>query len=243
MAEAKTDPTDDLPPKTGLSGWRLIVEDLFPAWCDRLGSSEDARDETYALLCDRETRSAKYRVDASGKEIPGTFSSLGPWFWPGRLLLEPDADGGVDRLVVDYMDYVDAYSVPGERMEFLVRHLDVERWERLYPELAAPPPAPSKEPTSVPTTLSEELSNKLRQKPGPKPDFNWGKIEGKCYDLMDHHGDFTPDDPDWDCQARLEEALMKFCQETEGRQPAPSTLREKLPGWLLTWRERKTGET
>jgi hypothetical protein len=155
MARAKTDPTDDLPPKTGPSGWRLIVEDLFPAWCDRLGSSEDARDETYALLCDRETRSAKYRVDASGKEIPGTFSSLGPWFWSGRLLLEPDANGGVDRLVVDYMDYVDAYSVPGERMEFLVRHLDIERWERLYPELAAPPPPPSKNPISAPASTDE----------------------------------------------------------------------------------------
>jgi hypothetical protein len=80
-----------------------------------------------------------------------------------------------------------------------------------------------------------------RAKPGPKPDFELGEIEAKCYDLMDHNGDFTPDDPDWDCQARLETALMKFCQETRGREPGASTLREKLPEWLSTWHKRKTG--
>jgi len=121
------------------------------------------------LLCDRETRSAKYRVDASGKEIPGTFSSLGPWFWSGRLLLEPDADGGVNRLVVDYMDYVDAYSVPGERMKFLVRYLDVERWERLYPELAAPPSAISKDPVSAPASPDEIISIIAADQPEERP--------------------------------------------------------------------------
>jgi hypothetical protein len=88
---------------------------------------------------------------------------------------------------------------------------------------------------------ANQPEDKLKAKPGPKPDFEWEKIETKCYDLMDHNGDFMPDDPDWDHQARLETALMSFCQETWGREPGASTLRERLPGWLSTWRKRKSG--
>jgi hypothetical protein len=93
--------------------------------------------------------------------------------------------------------------------------------------------------TLVPADQHEDRPQKA--KPGPKPEFEWGRIETKCYDLMDHHGDFMPDDRDWDCQARLETELMKFCQETWGREPGASTLREKLPEWLSAWHKRKTG--
>jgi hypothetical protein len=222
MAEADTDPT-----RTS-SDWLLIVEDVFPRWRDRTGSSKDGKAEVDALLCDPETHSAIHKVDASGKEIPGTSSYVDdPGFWPDCLVLVRDADGGADHLVIDYPDpiYLD---LPDGHWEGFVRRLDVERHERRYFPMTAAPP-------------SEELSNKPRQKPGPKPDFDWGRIETKGYALMDHHGDFMPDDPEWDCQARLEEALMMFCQNEWQRQPAPSTLREKLPGWLLTWHKRKTG--
>ena len=89
----------------------------------------------------------------------------------------------------------------------------------------------------MPATPSKE-----KRKPGPKPDFKWELIEAKCYELMDDNGDFMLDDPKWDCQARLEEALMEFCQKTPQGEPGPSTLREKLPDWLSAWRKRKTGE-
>jgi len=88
---------------------------------------------------------------------------------------------------------------------------------------------------------ADQPEDKQKAKPGPKPDFKWEEIEAKCYDLMDENGDFTLDDPDWDCQARLETALMKFCQDTWKREPGASTLREKLPEWLSAWRKRKTG--
>jgi hypothetical protein len=198
-------------------------------------------DELNALLRDRETRSRIRRVDTGGEEISNTITFLNAQFWQdhGALLsVVPDADGVGDHLGIDYTDYADIYwddYSPGWRWEFSVRRLDVERHERLYfPMMAVSPPALSKE-----STPSEELSNKPRQKPGPKPDFDWEKIEAKFYDLMDENGDFTPDDPDWDCQARVEEALMKFCQDTWKREPGPSTLRERLPAWLSTWRERK----
>jgi hypothetical protein len=58
----------------------------------------------------------------------------------------PDADGVGDHLGINYTDYADIY-LPDGYWEFSVRRLDVERWERLYPALAEPPPAPTKEPT------------------------------------------------------------------------------------------------
>jgi hypothetical protein len=254
MAEAETDPTrsDDAASKAS-SPW-LLLEDIFQRWRVRLKSSQEAVSELEALLCDRETRSRKRRVDTSGEEIPDTLTFLNAQFWQdyGALLsVVPDADGVGDRLrigtiaalvgMIDYTDYADIYwddYSPGWRWEFSVRRLDAERWEHLYPELAAPPL--NKEPTSA-SAPSEELSNKPRQKPGPKPDFDWEMIGAKCYDLMDYHGEFDTSDPEWDCQARLEEALMKFCQDTWKREPGPSTLRERLPAWLSTWRERKIG--
>jgi hypothetical protein len=243
MARAKIHSTiDDAAPKAS-SGWVSIVEDLFPQWRVRLKSSHEAVYELNALLRDRETRSRIRRVDTGGEEISDTVTFLNSQFWQdhGALLsVVPDADGVGDRLAINYTDTAEIY-LPDGYWEFSVRRTDVERWESsLYPELAAPLPAPSREPTSVP---SEELNNKPRQKPGPKPDFEWEKIEAKCYALMDHNGDFMPDDPEWDCQARLEEALMKFCQDMWKREPGPSTLRERLPEWLSTWHKRKTGET
>jgi hypothetical protein len=124
------------------SNW-LSVKDIFLRWRDRLGSSKDAKDEVEALLCDPETRSANHRVDASGKEILGTSGFLNAGFWPSRLLLVPDADGGADHLVVDYTDSADVYLdvyFPDSHWEFYVRRTDVERWESLYPELAPPLP-------------------------------------------------------------------------------------------------------
>jgi hypothetical protein len=59
---------------------------------------------------------------------------------------------------------------PDGYWEYSVRRPDVERWERLYPKLAAPEPTSSKEPTLAPAP-SEELSNNPRQNPGPKSDL------------------------------------------------------------------------
>jgi hypothetical protein len=143
MATAKTDPTPthDTASKAS-SNWLSIVKDVFPRWRDRLGSAEDAKAQLEALLCDPETRSANHKVDASGEEIPNTSGFLNAEFWPDRLLWKPDADGGDDHLVVDYTDSADVYldfHFPGGHWEFYVRRRDVERHERQFPGLAAPP--------------------------------------------------------------------------------------------------------
>jgi hypothetical protein len=143
-----------------------LLEDVFERWCDRLGSSENAKDQLYALLCDRETRSRKRRVDTSGEETPETLSFLNAQFWQdlAHLLLMPDADGGDDHLVVNYTDHADVYLdvyFPDGHWEFSVRRSDVERWERLYPALAEPPPRPPAAQTA-PDQPPED-------KPGPDP--------------------------------------------------------------------------
>jgi hypothetical protein len=173
MAEAETDPTriDDAASKAGPSNWLSIIKDVFPRWRDRLGSSKDAKDALEALLCDRETRCATHKVDASGEEILGTSGFLNAEFWPDRLLWERDADGGDDHLVVDYTDSADVYLdvyYPDSHWEFYVRRLDVERWERLHQELAAPPPPPpppSPPPPPPQTTAGAETRAIAHLKP------------------------------------------------------------------------------
>jgi hypothetical protein len=211
------------------SDYEPIIEYVFPRWRDRLGSAKAARDELEAMLRDPETQSAKHKVDAKGKEIPGTASFVeaetNSWFWRGRLKLVPDPDGGDYHLMIEYSEpAVDYWDEPGWRWKFHVRRrLDVERHERSFPAIMTLAP-------------SEE-----KAKPGPKPDFDWEKIEVKFKELMDYHGDFTPDDPKW-IQARLEEELLNFCEDTFGCEPGASTLRKRLPEWLSTWRKKKIGE-
>ena len=81
--------------------------------------------------------------------------------------------------------------------------------------------------------LSGKASDKRR---GPRDAYPWKKIEAKLIRLMDHHGDFSADDPEWNAQARLEEKLMVFCEEECRRSPSPSQLRTRVRPWLAAWR-------
>jgi hypothetical protein len=74
---------------------------------------------------------------------------------------------------------------------------------------------------------------------GRPQEYDWEAIKAKAFALMDYHGDFSPDDPEWNVQARLEERLADFCQEQYGRVP-DSSLREKSPSWLDEWRKQKS---
>ena len=55
---------------------------------------------------------------------------------------------------------------------------------------------------------------------------------------MDHHGGFVAGDKEWDCQARLEEAVMQFCKTKFGEEPARSTLQAPISSGLAKWREK-----
>jgi hypothetical protein len=71
---------------------------------------------------------------------------------------------------------------------------------------------------------------------GPKPKYAWDAIRDETFRLMNRHGDFSDDKPGWERQACLEKELLLFCA---GKEPAHSTLQEKLPGWLADWHRQK----
>jgi hypothetical protein len=61
---------------------------------------------------------------------------------------------------------------------------------------------------------------------------------------MDKNGDFKDDNPEWDRQARLEDALLLFCaNKFKDKEPSPSRLRDRdrIPCWLAEWRKPKRG--
>jgi hypothetical protein len=76
---------------------------------------------------------------------------------------------------------------------------------------------------------------------GAPPKYAWGAIREETFRLMDHNGDFTEDDPEWSVQAHLEKGLLEFCRNKFGKEPAPSTLRDrgKIRRWLADWRNQK----
>ena len=74
---------------------------------------------------------------------------------------------------------------------------------------------------------------------GRKPKFDWDAIRAEACRLMDHHGEFHSTDPEWRAQASLEVALKGFCAEKWDKEPADSTLRERLRPWLAAWRADK----
>lgn len=77
------------------------------------------------------------------------------------------------------------------------------------------------------------------RKGGRPPAFDWPKIEAEALRLVLHHGEFSADDPEWNAQARLEEALLNFCAEEFKREPAIPTVRKRIQGWLKAWREKR----
>ena len=74
-----------------------------------------------------------------------------------------------------------------------------------------------------------------KSKGGRQPSHNWGALKTKCLDLFEYHGDFDADDPHWNCQARLEEALMQFYLAEFGRDLPIATIRPPLSGWRDEW--------
>jgi hypothetical protein len=73
-----------------------------------------------------------------------------------------------------------------------------------------------------------------KDKRGRKP-HDWQAIEARVHALMDHHGNFSVDDPDWNCRARLEGKIID--EFNIGR----TQLAERLPAMLDRWRAGKSG--
>lgn len=92
------------------------------------------------------------------------------------------------------------------------------------------------------TAASSPLNPAPKRRGGRKPMYDWNKVEAKAYELLEEHGDITPDKRKWNAQARLVTALLEFYQETSGTEPADSTLKAKVRNWVANWREKKRGQ-
>jgi hypothetical protein len=86
-----------------------------------------------------------------------------------------------------------------------------------------------------------EVLKQFNQPGGRSAGFDWQTIEIEAIRLMNVYGDFAPNKPKWNAQARLEDKLLEFCQIKWGREPSSSRLRSEkyLPSWLTRWRNEK----
>lgn len=84
-----------------------------------------------------------------------------------------------------------------------------------------------------------ELSNRpAPQKRGRKVKYDWPAIEAEARRLMNHHGEFSPGDPDWNAQARLESEVLEYCARKWDEEPSKTQLRSYLRKWLSDWRKK-----
>ena len=73
---------------------------------------------------------------------------------------------------------------------------------------------------------------------GRKPSYHRPSVRKWVFDLMEHHDEFSPDDPQWKAQADLERAILeKFA--LSGKHPAESTVRALIREPLAQWRAQK----
>jgi hypothetical protein len=83
-------------------------------------------------------------------------------------------------------------------------------------------------------------SAKPANKVGRPPAVDWDLVKEEAIRLMDYHGEFGPDSPEWNAQARLEEAIETFCDSKFKERPAKSTIQRRIKPWLAEWRKTKT---
>jgi hypothetical protein len=96
-------------------------------------------------------------------------------------------------------------------------------------------PAPIAPAAAAP---AETVTDKSARR-GRPPAYDWsGAIQKFAEKLMDYHGEFSQDDPKWNAQARLEEAI------TNEFSPEKSAVRDwlKNSNFLINWRKAKAGK-
>jgi hypothetical protein len=80
-------------------------------------------------------------------------------------------------------------------------------------------------------------ADQASKKRGGRPSVvNWPLVKQEALRILAYEGAFDQSDPKWNCQARLEERLLQFCGLRFGIEPAPSTLRRSIPGFIETHR-------
>jgi hypothetical protein len=75
---------------------------------------------------------------------------------------------------------------------------------------------------------------------GRPPAVDWSMVDEEVLRLMDENNEFSADDPDWNAQARLEEAIADYCETKFGKRPGDTTIKDNIRDPLKRWRERRT---
>ena len=73
---------------------------------------------------------------------------------------------------------------------------------------------------------------------GRKPSYHRPSVRKWVFDLMDHHGELSLDDPQWKSQADLERAILRKFSE-RNQYPVESTVRDLIHEPLAQWRASK----
>jgi hypothetical protein len=77
---------------------------------------------------------------------------------------------------------------------------------------------------------------------GRPPAVDWQMVKAEVFRLMEHHGKFDPGDREWNCQARLEEAIEGYIRSKWNLELGGSTIRTRVAEALREWRERQEAE-
>ncbi len=87
----------------------------------------------------------------------------------------------------------------------------------------------------------QPVANKARR--GRKPSYHWGEMKAEAMRLLEHHNEFSDDDPEWNGPEKLISALQKFYQEKFGVDPPErSTVQGRMGPWLSEWRAAKSSD-
>jgi hypothetical protein len=133
--------------------------------------------------------------------------------WAIQKLREAETSGAVQFYRPGPPDYIE------DEKAAIYCEVDLKYW--LNPTAAPASPAKSK-----------------RGKGGRRPVVNWTMADQEVHRLMDHHSEFSVDDPKWNARARLEEAVGDFCETTFGIRPSETALKVHVGKSLEQWRQR-----
>ncbi|MFL5120000.1 MAG: hypothetical protein ACJ8C8_05995 [Microvirga sp.] len=156
----------------------------------------------------------------------GVTANLMPRFWRGRISLNE----AVENPWATSMREDGWIFVSHDSLDRLLCGL---RGEAVNPEGAA-----AADDAAAPGTAP----GAKKRKTGRPHLLNWDMVREETFRLMDENGTFSADDPDWNAQARLENALFDFCHSKFGVRPGFTTLRDRLPAMLLAWEKSKAGK-
>jgi hypothetical protein len=79
-------------------------------------------------------------------------------------------------------------------------------------------------------------SSRKPRRPGRPLRYDYKVIEAEMERLMEEHGEFSKDDPDWYGLGNLVTAVQVFCEKTFGSRPAPNTVKRIFQRWEPTRR-------